>query len=236
MKNNLTPFVHRNLTSVQQGIFPLSNGHMHWETLLRSISDTGECYSAGSFLSSLAPQQMVAIDKWVVNQAVQQVSQFPDDHTLFINLAPSSLQFSSLLETINDLFLYRSKIGFEVTEYADLSDEMLRTLWKIKRMGHLIALDDFGAGSTSMRYLSLGLFDIVKIDRSFINSIGQPHNDELLRGFVQMLKGLGLEVVAEGVETTEQLKFIRTIGCDYAQGYLLHHPDDTETRDFLLAA
>lgn len=101
-------------------------------------------------------------------------------------------------------------------------DEALKALSKL---GISIAMDDFGTGYSSLSYLRNYPFNVLKIDRSFVNDITVDSSDrELINAAIAMAHGLNLKVVAEGVETKEQLDVLKTMGCDYAQGYLFGKP------------
>ncbi|MEM1335976.1 MAG: EAL domain-containing protein, partial [Actinomycetota bacterium] len=99
------------------------------------------------------------------------------------------------------------------------------TLRRLRRLGVRIALDDFGTGYSSLSLLSQFPLQRIKIDRVFIDGIADSPNDRaLVRTIVGMGQSLGLDIVAEGVETVEQLRLLREIGCAKAQGFLISHP------------
>ena len=107
-------------------------------------------------------------------------------------------------------------------ENKDIAKSILE---RLKEMGLTIAIDDFGTGYSSLAYLKSFPIDILKIDRSFINDIiTDPNDAAITRAIVAMAHGLELKVVAEGVETEEQLKFLQAIGCNQYQGFLFSRP------------
>jgi predicted signal transduction protein with EAL and GGDEF domain len=111
----------------------------------------------------------------------------------------------------------------EITESLKLSDnnEYIKLLRSLRKDGCRIAIDDFGTGYSSLSYLKRMPVDIIKIDKSFVHDIAtDPADAAMIRAMLQMAKAFGLETVAEGVETPEQLAFLRSNGCTYAQGYL----------------
>ncbi len=96
---------------------------------------------------------------------------------------------------------------------------------ELNSLGVSLAMDDFGTGYSSLSYLRSYPFDVLKIDRSFISDITEGHaNRELISAAIAMAHSLNLTVVAEGVETEEQFSYLKGLGCDYAQGFLLGKP------------
>jgi len=117
----------------------------------------------------------------------------------------------------------KRQLTVEITESLKLSDnrEYIEFLRKLQLDGCRIAIDDFGTGYSSLSYLKRMPVDIIKIDRSFIRDIASdPADASMIRAMLQMANAFGLETVAEGVETPEQLAFLRSNGCTYAQGNL----------------
>jgi EAL domain-containing protein (putative c-di-GMP-specific phosphodiesterase class I) len=105
---------------------------------------------------------------------------------------------------------------------ADTSVEMLNEL---KSTGVRISIDDFGTGYSSLNYLHRFPLDVLKIDRSFVNSANtSSENREIIRTIIYLAQALNLEVVAEGIENIAQLETLRSLGCEYAQGYLFSRP------------
>jgi EAL domain-containing protein (putative c-di-GMP-specific phosphodiesterase class I) len=121
----------------------------------------------------------------------------------------------------------------EVTESALMEDaeSAIAALQELKSCGVLVCVDDFGTGYSSLSYLHRFPVDMLKIDRSFVARMGAGTEEqiaELVRSIVALAKGLGLGVIAEGVETEGQLDSLAALGCDYAQGYLFAAPLDAE--------
>ncbi|MDQ7048923.1 MAG: EAL domain-containing protein [Enterobacterales bacterium] len=104
-------------------------------------------------------------------------------------------------------------------------DYIEKALFELHDLGICIAMDDFGTGYSSLSYLRKYPFDVLKIDRSFVKDITNDSADrELINATIAMAHGLGLKVVAEGVETKEQYDFLKELNCDFAQGYLFSKP------------
>ena len=117
----------------------------------------------------------------------------------------------------------------EITETVLLEDDAanIRRLHELHGLGLRIALDDFGTGYSSLSYLSRFPIDILKIDRSFVSSLGSRHDESaLIRSVVQLAASMKLKTVAEGIERPEQLERVKELGCDFGQGFLLAKPMD----------
>jgi diguanylate cyclase (GGDEF)-like protein len=159
-----------------------------------------------------------------------------------INLSAHRFRESQSMEPIHNILSRTgcepSNVQFEITESAlmenrEAASEMLNAL---REMGASIAVDDFGTGYSSLSYLKRLPIDVVKIDRSFIRDITEDHNDRaIVSTVVAMAHGLGLTVVAEGVETEEQLALIRELGCDAWQGFLFSKAVPPEELEALVA-
>lgn len=140
----------------------------------------------------------------------------------------SSKSFAARVEKlIDDLGAPNSRLTFEVTESAELEDSetAIATLNRFKRRGIAISMDDYGTGQSTLNYIKQLPLSELKIDRSFVQYAHKDRNDAMLvRSTVQLAHELGLKVVAEGIEEVECLDFLRSIDCDYAQGYFIGKP------------
>ncbi len=109
------------------------------------------------------------------------------------------------------------------------AEHTIDILTKLKRTGVQLSLDDFGTGYSSLSYLHRLPFDTLKIDRSFVYSVGENgENSEILQTIVSLAKNLKMKIIAEGIETESQLALLQFLGCDYGQGYLLAKPQPRE--------
>ncbi|MEO1082593.1 MAG: EAL domain-containing protein, partial [Pseudomonadota bacterium] len=134
---------------------------------------------------------------------------------------------SSIARVLQKYGLPASKLEVEVTESLFIRNpEHTKTILDdMRTMGLRVALDDFGTGYPALSYLKEFEVDTIKLDRSFISSIGSRDIDlRIVEGIVRLAKSLGLTVVSEGIETPEQDRLLRSIGCDVAQGYLYGKP------------
>lgn len=148
-----------------------------------------------------------------------------------INLSPSHLIETDLVEKLQrELEFYKiapQYIELEITEetFLDGNDQCMKNLTKLRDFGLRIAIDDFGTGYSCLSYLLDLPVSTLKIDGSFVRKLGtQPENDGIVNAIMTLGHGLGLEVVAECVETAEQLRFLKTNGCDVIQGYYFSKP------------
>ena len=131
-----------------------------------------------------------------------------------------------ILDTIAASGADGRQIVFEITEGVILDDRQsnLERLQDLKRLGSRIALDDFGTGYSSLSYLSRFPIDIVKLDQTFIHDFDNPLTVALTRGIIDLAHSLDLVTIAEGIETGEQLRALRTLGCDEGQGFGVARP------------
>ena len=148
-----------------------------------------------------------------------------------VNLSPRQFHQGNLLTRISALLkeyaIPPSSIGIEITESGIMENltDSIKVLTGLKDLGMTIYIDDFGTGYSSLNYLKRLPIDALKIDKSFIDGVLEDTNDSaIVRAVIGIARSLGLRVVAEGVETREQLEFLRQNGCDEIQGYLLSRP------------
>ena len=155
-----------------------------------------------------------------------------------VNLSSKQILDPLLMETVFSLLkeyqLAASLLELEITESAAMGQEkdVIEILSDFRRRGVVLALDDFGTGYSSLSYLRLLPIHVVKIDRSFVADVSTSRdNAAIVKATVAMAKGLDLEVVAEGVETAEEVDVLRTCGVDRMQGYLFSRPETSEELD-----
>ena len=139
-----------------------------------------------------------------------------------VNLSARQFRLSALADEISaalaEAAVAPSTMRFEITE--TLLMQVPEAVARLKRLGAKIAIDDFGTGYSSLGILHRIAVDNLKIDRTFVAALGRtPQDSALVTAVIQLAKALGLEVIAEGIETAEQLAVLRRLGCDYGQGY-----------------
>jgi sensor c-di-GMP phosphodiesterase-like protein len=147
-----------------------------------------------------------------------------------LNLAPDDLQneriSDELTRSLAAAKLPPGAIKLEITERALVNSETARSLIrKFRSRGHQVAVDDFGTGYSSLSYLQSFELDVLKIDKSFVDAIGrQAATSQVIVHVIEMAKSLGLDIVAEGVETQEQAEWLIEHGVLFAQGFLFSKP------------
>lgn len=171
-----------------------------------------------------------AIGEWVLFEACRQAKAWQLEGVrpirIAVNLAPSQFRLTNLVERIRRALevsgLHPQFLEIELTETAVMSDaeESIHILEEISRMGVLVSVDDFGTGYSSMSYLRRFPIDKLKIDRCFIEQMTRrPEDASIVRAIISLAHSLRLKVIAEGVETPEQLLLLAELGCDQYQGF-----------------
>ncbi len=170
---------------------------------------------------------IVPIGEWVLRRACRDAVDWPDEVKVAVNLSPVQVGRAGLLEMVADALrdsgLRPGRLELEITEGAMLEDTVatLATLDALHRLGVRIAMDDFGTGYSSLSYLRRFPFDKVKIDRSFVEGLGQGGDCDAIVGAVTQLCGrLGMTTTAEGVETEAQMRLLTLGRCIEVQGFL----------------
>ena len=175
---------------------------------------------------------ILKLGEWVLREACREAARWTPPLKLAVNLSP--LQFlqddlvGSIERVLAETGLEPSRLDLEVTEGLLIKDAAgaLALLERLKALGVQISMDDFGTGYSSLSYFRMFPFDKVKIDRSFVaDMIANPQARAIIRSVIGLGRGLGVPVVAEGVETPEQLDALRDEGCDQVQGYLISRPN-----------
>lgn len=177
---------------------------------------------------------IVEMGEWVLREACRQGRTLMDmGHHLRIAVNLSMRQFfdpqllDKIRSALNESGLPAAKLELEITESMIMDDvqAVIATLHKLKELGVSLAIDDFGTGYSSLSYLKKLPFDYLKVDASFVRDIPHDKNDmEITSAVIAMAHKLGIKVIAEGIETSEQLAFLRENECEMGQGYLLAKP------------
>jgi diguanylate cyclase (GGDEF)-like protein len=174
---------------------------------------------------------ILKLGQWVLREACAEAARWTPALRLSVNLSPVQFTQSDLASEVEAILaetgLDPSRLELEITEGLLIKDAdgAIAILERLKALGVQISMDDFGTGYSSLSYFRMFPFDKVKIDQSFIHDmIGNPQARAIIRSVIGLGRGLGMPVVAEGVETAEQLDALRAEGCDQVQGYLISRP------------
>jgi diguanylate cyclase len=174
---------------------------------------------------------IVKLGDWMLRRATAEATSWDKSMTVSVNVSPAQFLRSDFVASIkailDDALLDPSRLDMEVTEGLLIgnADRALAMLTEIKALGVTVSLDDFGTGYSSLNYLRLFPFDRVKIDQCFVRDLSKSYQSRaIIKAIIDLGHGLGLTVIAEGVETEAQLKALRDGGCDLAQGFLISKP------------
>ena len=218
----------------------VSASSSHYEFLLRMLSPAGEEISPFKFIKSAERYDLMKkIDRWVLENALQHASEMQnrlnENCSFSVNLSGKSLSDPELLKFIREQFAANdvdpSCFWFEITETAAITQYSTAVvlLQGLRDMGAKIALDDFGSGVSSFGYLQKLPVNVLKIDGQFIKAMdSDPVAREMVKAIDQMAKVLGLETVAEHVESAAVVDLLSAMGVDYAQGFYLGRPGSIE--------
>ena len=174
---------------------------------------------------------ILALGEWVLRAACREAASWPKPLTIAINLSPVQFRDADLPKLVHEVLLETGlpaeRLELEITEGVLIGDftRAVGILRRLKALGVRIAMDDFGTGYSSLSYLQSFPFDKIKIDKAFIaNVIESEQSATIVRAVIALGRGLELPVIAEGVETPEQRKFLAEENCDEMQGYLIGRP------------
>jgi diguanylate cyclase (GGDEF)-like protein len=169
---------------------------------------------------------IITLGNWITAQAAKAAAQWPEHVTLAVNLSPLQLRAPGaalgILNAIREAGLPPSRLELEVTEslFIEESEHTARFMDELAAQGVRFALDDFGTGYSSLAYINRFPFKKIKVDRSFVSgaNVGRK-SDAIIRAVAEMGSTLEMEIVAEGLETIEQVEAVRNAGCTLGQGY-----------------
>ncbi len=214
---------------------------IRWKHTTRGIISPNEFIPVAEETGLIVP-----IGQWVLKTACQQAriwqARFAIDPPLMISVNLSARHFlqpdlvQQCRAVLDETQLSHSSLSLEVTESAMMPDpeSAINLMGQLKSLGIKLALDDFGTGYSSLSYLHRFPLDSLKIDRSFISRL--LDDDEIVRVIITLGRNLGMKVIAEGVETVEQIAKLKELGCEFAQGYYFSIPVNAQEATDLLAA
>ncbi len=199
-----------------------------YEALVRWNHPERGLVMPGSFISIAEETGMIiSIGEWVIRQALDDASHWPDDVAISINLSPAQMRSPNLLGTVVQALaksgIAASRVCLEITESVLMQDNAanIETLHKLRSFGVHISLDDFGTGYSSLNYLRSFPFSKIKIDRCFVSEVDQREDCRaIVRSVVALADSLGMATIAEGVERETQAALLSNEGCSELQGFL----------------
>ena len=203
-----------------------------YETLLRWNRPGHGLVSPATFIACAEETGIIVpLGEWVIRKAIEEAAAWKDEVSVAINLSPTQMGNPSLVSTVMNALassqLDPSRLEIEITETVLMNEteQNLRTLHQLKKLGVRIALDDFGTGFSSLSYLRAFPFDKLKIDQCFVRDIEtSPENQAIVRSVVTLARDLGMNITAEGVENEAQATILAGLGCKQVQGYLYSRP------------
>jgi diguanylate cyclase (GGDEF)-like protein len=245
MENDLRRALDREeLRVYYQPIVSLDNGQLAgFEALIRWQHPERGFINPSDFIPLAEDTGLIVpLGLWILKKACQQLSrwqwQSPANRSLFmsVNLSGKQVSQPGLVNEIKDILeethVEARHLKLEITESAvmDNAEMAVQLLQRLKALGVQLSIDDFGTGYSSLGYLHRFPVNTLKIDRSFVGRIGEAaENIEIVRTIVSLADNMGMEVVAEGVETLSQLMQLRRLKCQYGQGYLFSRPADADS-------
>jgi len=174
---------------------------------------------------------IVEMGEWILRQACREAASWPKPLQVAINLSPAQFMHGDVVGLVHSILLETGlapgRLELEITEGVLIEDfdRGLALLRRLKALGVRISMDDFGSGYSSLSYLQAFPFDKIKVDRAFVINLGRnPQSAAIISAVIDLGHGMGMSLVAEGVETLEQLSFLADEGCDAVQGYLIGKP------------
>ncbi len=202
-----------------------------FEALLRWNSPAYGAISPAMFIPIAEESNLIhELGDWVLDTALAMLPHWPGQY-VSVNFSPRQFRRQNLvdhiLEKVRRAGIAPDRLQIEITETAifDNAERAAETLYRLREMGFRIALDDFGTGYSSLYNIRKFALDCLKIDRSFIDGMGRERESAaIVHSIIHLGRALGLEVVAEGVETDAQVQALRVAGCSHLQGYHLSRP------------
>ncbi len=227
-----------------QPLFNLKTGKVSaCEALLRWNHPALGPISPAEFIPVAESISMIAsISDWVLGEACAAAAEWPDDIRVAVNMSPALLKSADLPHAVighlmaNGLSARRLELEVTETVFLDKQPQTSAMLLELRQIGLRLALDDFGTGYSSLSYLSSYAFDTIKVDQSFMKNVrNSPENQAVVRAVAYLAQQLGMDTVAEGIESEEQLQYARDAGFTDVQGFLLCTPRPREVIRQMLA-
>lgn len=240
----------KELSMHYQPIISLKDGSLiGFEALLRWNHHERGFISPAQFIPIAENSGLIIpITNWILDETCRQIAEWQKisfatkDLIVSVNISGKHLSNVGLIDDVQtalrDSNLSPSSLKLEITESAAMENaiQTIQILTSLKELGVQLSIDDFGTGYSSLSYLHRLPIDTLKIDRSFVNSVGENGEDsEILQTIISLAKNLKMRVIAEGIETESQLNILKGLGCDYGQGYLMSRPLPKDVMEELLS-
>jgi diguanylate cyclase (GGDEF)-like protein/PAS domain S-box-containing protein len=234
-----------------QPIVSLENGHIiGFEALIRWQHPEKGLISPDAFIPAAVENRLISsIRRWVLREAVWQMYtwhvKFSTKPPLYISVNLSGVRFTEsdlaaqIDNVLQEIGLPPSCLKLEITESVIMENakSTISTFSELKALGVQLSIDDFGTGYSSLSYLHRFPVDTLKVDRSFVSRMeSNGENSAIVRTIIRLAHDLKMKVIAEGVETVEQLTQLRKLKCEYAQGYFFSKPVDSKAAEALIVA
>jgi diguanylate cyclase (GGDEF)-like protein len=242
LENNELKAFYQPIVALRSGKLLGFEALMRWEHPTRGLVSPADFIPVAEQTGLIIPMTL-----WIMREACSQLAKWQmqslDYRHLLVSVNLSSQHFAEpdLVEQVRDVLLATKlephHLKLEITESAVMenAEETIRAMEKLRSLGVRLSIDDFGTGYSSLSYLHQFPIDTLKVDRSFVSRIGKNgENSQIVRAIMALAQSLELEVIAEGIETVEQLETLRNLGCRYAQGYLMSKPLPQANMDKLL--
>jgi diguanylate cyclase (GGDEF)-like protein/PAS domain S-box-containing protein len=232
------------IVSLERGRIVGFEGLVRWQHPERGLVAPGQFIAIAEETGLIVP-----LGWWVLRESCRQTRAwqraFPSEPPLWISVNMSGKLFmrsdmvDELLGILEETGLDPQNLRIEVTENVvmDHAETAVRNLMELRRMGIKLSVDDFGTGYSSLSYLQRFHYDSLKIDRSFVSQLGQPGESRaIVETILQLANTLGIGVVAEGIETADQVDRLRQMQCPHGQGYWFSRPLEVSAAEELIAA
>ena len=247
IENDLSNAIDRNELSMNyQPLVDIQDGSLWgFEALLRwHHSELGQIPPNKFIPIAEESGLIIPMTKWILEETCKQLARWQRISTerasliMSVNISGKHLGNDDLIDDVENALavsgIHPSTLKLEITESAAMenAEHTISVLNRLKAIGVQLSIDDFGTGYSSLSYLHRLPFDTLKIDRSFVYSVGESgENSEILQTIISLAKNLKKKVIAEGIETESQLSLLQNLGCEYGQGYLLSRPQNKDAAE-----
>ena len=215
------------------------------EALVRWVKPDGKMISPGEFIPCFEnSSQIIQLDEYVFKTVCEQMADMKKKNLpvkcISVNLSRVHVKSQRIAERLDKIArqyaITPSDIAVEVTESAisENAENVCGLVNELHRIGFRVDMDDYGTGISSLLSLANADFDVIKLDRSFVNSIGNSKMEDVIKSTIELAKHLNLGVIAEGIETKEKEDFLIKNSCYYAQGYYYSKPVNKEMYELML--